>query len=574
MNDSLKYFIYARKSTDREDKQVASIGDQIFEVQKIAQHKNLKVVDIITESKSAKEPGRKGFNSLLKRIQKGEAQGILCWKLNRLARNPIDGGQISWMLQQNIIQHIQTFGSEYRPKDNVIVMNVEFGMANQYVKDLSIDTRRGLRRKAQRGWFPSSLLPIGYLHNKSTSLTFGVDKEIIIDTEDFNIVKRLWELMLTGNYTIPELHEKSVVLGLRNKKNKPYHVNTIRKIFDNKFYAGYFKWKNEDDELIEVEGKHQKMISLDQFKDVQHILRGQSKPTHHKAQTLAYKGVLECGNCASAVCGDRKLQVICTSCKHKFSIKTKTSCPKCSLELSSMKKPVYVDHTYYRCTRRRKQCEERAIKEAEIENQITVLLRNIEINKEFSSYFINLLKSYNDGFAGDSKSKMKLKKQITKLKDKHLSYLDLRADGEINSDEFKLAREKTSNEIIKLEKELNQLEYSDRNLFKKLQNEIKLLEKAQEVYLNGCKSKKNEVLTGLRSNLKLKAKKLYFSMPITLYVLDEGFKVYSAYFGALEPKKDLVKYTSYACFEELNSLLLAVVCKTRTLNQESLKMVA
>ena len=77
MNSPLQYFIYARKSSEGEDRQVTSIEDQISEMTKLANDLNLTVVDIISESKSAKEPGRKGFDELLRRIEDGEAQGIL-----------------------------------------------------------------------------------------------------------------------------------------------------------------------------------------------------------------------------------------------------------------------------------------------------------------------------------------------------------------------------------------------------------------------------------------------------------------------------------------------------------------
>src|SRR3989344_4766823 len=105
-NEKIKYFVYARKSSESEDRQMASIDDQINELKKIAEENDLNVIDILSESKSAKNPaGRAVFNQMLERIHRGEAQGIICWKLNRLARNPIDGGQISWMVQQGAIQH-------------------------------------------------------------------------------------------------------------------------------------------------------------------------------------------------------------------------------------------------------------------------------------------------------------------------------------------------------------------------------------------------------------------------------------------------------------------------------------
>src|SRR5438034_15796 len=120
--EKLKYFLYVRKSNEDRKRQVASIEDQITEMRKLAQRLNLNIVEIIRESRSAKKPGRPEFNKMIGRIHKGDANAILCWKLNRLARNPIDGGQISWMLQQAIIKHIQTYSSEFKPTDNVIIM--------------------------------------------------------------------------------------------------------------------------------------------------------------------------------------------------------------------------------------------------------------------------------------------------------------------------------------------------------------------------------------------------------------------------------------------------------------------
>ena len=121
--EKIKYFIYARKSSESEDRQVQSIQDQVDELQKLAKNNDLTVVNIFSESKSAKAPNRATFNEMIERIKKGEANGILCWKLNRLARNPIDGGNISWMLQEGLLQHIQTYGRGYSPNDNVIMMS-------------------------------------------------------------------------------------------------------------------------------------------------------------------------------------------------------------------------------------------------------------------------------------------------------------------------------------------------------------------------------------------------------------------------------------------------------------------
>jgi len=564
MQKELTYFIYARKSTDREDKQVASIEDQIYEVQKIAKDKGLTVIDIISESKSAKEPGRIKFNEMLKRIHKGEAKGILCWKLNRLARNPVDGGQISWMLQQGILSHIQTFGREYKPSDNVIMMQVEFGMANQYIKDLSIDTKRGMRRKAERGWYPTPILPIGYIHNKQKPIKIGVDDEILIDKERFLIVKKLWKLLLSKQFTLPEIHLKAEVLGLRNKKGKPYSINTIRSLFQNPFYAGIFYWNNELDESVALSGKHKAMITLNEYHYAQEFLTGKSRPTRKKSINHKYKGIIKCGYCNSNVCADHKHQIICTNCKHKFSIKNTQSCPNCDLRIKKMKKPTELNHTYYRCTRRRMNCMEKAIKENELEQQIQTIFERLFLNEDYYKYLINLLKKENKKKTSETVIDKKLKININRLKGKMVKYLDMRVDGELSAQEYLILKRETQEKLDLLQVEYQNLQYESNQWITTLISASELMLKTKKAFKSDDDKKKNNVLSNFRSNLKLKGKKLYFIRPKTLKVLNEGFKVYSAYFATLEPKESVGKYSVFTCYEDLDARLLPVVHFART----------
>src|ERR1700719_395000 len=149
----LKHFIYCRKSSEDDDRQALSIVAQLSEIGILARANNLSVVDTLSESKSAKEPGREVFNDMLRRIEAGEANAILTWKLDRLARNFDDGGRLIGMLQRGVIQEIRTFEKTYLPTDNVLTIAVELGMANQYVRDLSVNIRRGIREKVRRGIF-------------------------------------------------------------------------------------------------------------------------------------------------------------------------------------------------------------------------------------------------------------------------------------------------------------------------------------------------------------------------------------------------------------------------------------
>ncbi len=294
----MKVIIYNRKSTkDKEDQQVLSIQGQKDENHKRIQREGHTIVREFDEEWSAKKPGRPKFADMLKLIEQGKAEGIVCWKLNRLARNPIDGGRIQWLLQQGIIKAITTCEKTYLPNDNVIQMSVEFGMATQFSIDLSKDVKRGMLQKAKMGWRPGKAT-VGYMNDYA-----GVrgEKTILKDPERFDLVKRCWELLLTKAYSVPRILEIATdEMGLtmrvgRKKTPRSMGLSTLYEVFTNPFYYGEFEWDGEM-----YQGSHEPMITREQFELAQSILGSKGKPRRRKYLN-DYPGLMRCGECGSMV---------------------------------------------------------------------------------------------------------------------------------------------------------------------------------------------------------------------------------------------------------------------------------
>src|SRR5271157_4516664 len=93
-----KFFLYARKSSEEEERQILSIEAQLAELRAFARQNDIHIIREYTESQSAKEPGRPIFNEMIDQIEKGVASGIIAWHPDRLARNSIDGGKIIYFI--------------------------------------------------------------------------------------------------------------------------------------------------------------------------------------------------------------------------------------------------------------------------------------------------------------------------------------------------------------------------------------------------------------------------------------------------------------------------------------------
>ncbi len=299
MPQPIRYVVYARKSTETEDKQILSIQSQLKEVRQLAARMGLTIVAELTESCSAKEPGRPVFSRLLKDIERGRVEGILSWKLDRLSRNPADGGLLMLYLGKGLLREILTTDGRYDGSgDSKFLLAVLFGAAAKVIDDLSCAVKRGNREVREQGkitWMP----PLGYLKSRAGLGLRGTGR-VVPDPERFPLVQRIWRELLQGGVTIPDVWRRArdewglTTRGSRRAASHPIRLEHVYSLLGKRFYAGQIAFGGE---ILPAE--HKPMVTPSEFERVQVMLRRVGKtvaprPQHHD---FAFAGLLHCGHC-------------------------------------------------------------------------------------------------------------------------------------------------------------------------------------------------------------------------------------------------------------------------------------
>lgn len=469
----MNYFLYCRKSTESEDRQVLSIESQRREAERlILAGTGITVVRTFEESRSAKSPGRPIFDEMVRCIERGEAEGIIAWHPDRLARNSIDGGRIVYLLDTGKLKDLRfpAFTFENNPQGK-FMLQIIFGYSKYYVDSLSDNIRRGNRTKVEKGWRPGTA-PLGYLNDLAT-------RTIIVDPDRFPLIERLWKLMLAGAHTPKQLWEMARDdWGLRTpvrkrSGGKPIALSAVYKLFGNPFYAGIINWNGRT-----YPGKQKLMISVDEFERVQERLGRPGRP-RIKRHAFPLTGIIRCGSCGFAVTAENKV--------NKYGSR----------------------YTYYHCSWRRTgpKCQERSLASDELEKQVMVFLQSIAVPELVHNWSIRKIDEAEKSQQQTADTaRVSVDRAIEAATHKLDTLTKLRVGDLIDDAEFVRQRQDLDRERIAL-LQRQQLNHSD-NWFESARDLISFSKDAASCFSEGTHIEKRLVLEIVGSNFFLTDKKL------------------------------------------------------------------
>ncbi len=495
-----QYIIYCRKSSESEDRQVLSIESQVKEMTELAKRLNLEVDEVLTESCSARYPGRPVFNAMLKKIYLDQVKGIITWNLDRLARNSLDEAAIVTAMDDKKLEEIVTSqGTFNNTSTDKFMAKISFCMAKKYVDDLSDNIRRGNKTKLEKGWLPG-LPPLGYLNEPN-------DRTIVRDPERFPLVRKMWDFLLQGVPPSKILEVATDEWGLRTRThrrtgNNPLTPSAMYEIFGTPFYYGLIVRKEGV-----FQGRHEPMITQAEFWKAQEILgrKGIPRPkTHH----FAFTGLMRCAECGCMITAEEKTK---KSGRH---------------------------YVYYRCTKKKMDvsCGQRYLNAEDLEIQISDYLHRIHVSDRLLNLAMDYLKQKKEDEEEEQIGiQRSLEKGVQDCQKKLHNLNQMRLKDMIDDQEYLNEKRRLSDEKIGLEESQRDGVGRAVQALQATEETFIFANQAKDTFQKGTLNDKRSIFQNIGSDHSLKDQKLIIQAKKVFRILEDGLKLVGAGIRPLEP---------------------------------------
>ncbi len=346
----LKYCLYARKSTESEERQVLSIDSQIKEMLDLATKENMNIVEIKRESHSAKDAGQRPiFNELIEDVSQNKFNCILTWAPDRISRNAGDLGKVVDLMDQGILKEIRTHSQKFTNNPNEKFLLMILGSQAKLENDnRGINVKRGLRTRCEMGLWVGPA-PLGYLNQNRMDRKC----QVIVDPLRAPAIKKMFEKVAYEKYSGRKLyHWLKHELNFYTRGNKPLTLSGIYRILDNPFYYGIFERPKGSGNWYQ--GKHKPLISQDLFEKAKAQLKRDN--IQRESKEFAFTKLITCGCCGSGISAEDKYK--------------------------KLKDGTTAHYIYYGCSRARDRfCKNKYIREEKLVFELLKIIDKVDINE-------------------------------------------------------------------------------------------------------------------------------------------------------------------------------------------------
>ncbi|MFZ2522233.1 MAG: recombinase family protein [Minisyncoccia bacterium] len=346
----VKYCLYARKSTESEERQVLSIDSQIKEMLQLAERENLEVITMKRESHSAKETDQRPvFNEMMDEIKQGKYNGILTWAPDRISRNAGDLGKVVDLMDAKKLEDIRTYGQRFMnsPNDKFMLM-ILCSQAKLENDNRGINVKRGLRTRAEMGLWAGTA-PLGYLNQNR------MDKkcQVILDPLRAPVIKKMFERVAYEQYSGRKIYNwLKFELNFYTRGNKPLTLSGIYRILESSFYYGVFERPIGSGNWYQ--GKHEPLITQELFEKVKAQLKRDQ--IVRETKEFSFTKLFTCGYCGSGISAEEKWKQLKSGGANRY--------------------------IYYSCSRARdRNCKNMYIREEDLITELLKILDNVNINE-------------------------------------------------------------------------------------------------------------------------------------------------------------------------------------------------
>ncbi len=443
---------YARVSTTRQEEEGFSVPAQLDLLREYAAENGYRIVNEFTEAKTAKAEGRSRFNDMLRFLTEHAetCRVILVEKSDRLLRNLEDYGTLKRLmkataLEIHYVKENEVETSQIRSSQK-FMRGIRVLQSENYVDNLSEESKKGLRKKAELGLFPQ-VAPRGYRNVE------GPDKVRIIEPHpsDGPIMKRVFERFARGDLSLDDLVDYAWGEGLRTKPSRhsksggsKVGKQSLHYCLRNPIYMGEFDYDGK-----RYMGKHDALVTRHIWDTVQEILDGR-KGGHVRRRGKhehTYSGLVRCGHCNNLLIGEFK------------------------------KAKRYV---YYHCSTTKRRCPERYTPESALEGHYTDVLRSLRFDPELVAFMTEeLRRGHADAKRARDEAVGRLKVEIEKVQQKLDAMYDDKLEGRVDLETYDRKRSLWKHEQDRLQREVRQQVASEQTY---IESGIELLELAQEAH--------------------------------------------------------------------------------------------